>query len=252
MICDWRRRLISSLSARRCVQGALALLGREADMRTVENVLAAIVGKYAQVVTGPPEQLYCGQAHLRRWRRSDLNALVAASKASWQHLQPWMPWAQNEPDEQSSLPYLEGAETQWDDGKAFQYAIISAVGHAVVGSCSLMRRVDEGGLEIGYWVHVAHTRQGLATAAAAALTSAGLCLPGVTHVEIHVDQANVASRAVPARLSYQHVATRRRDQQAPAETGQDEIWRMTCDEWPLSRAAAIYGAHVPAADAESD
>ena len=203
------------------------------------------------MATCPPEQLSCGKAHLRRWRRSDLEALVAASKASWRHLQPWMPWAQNEPDEQSSLPFLASAETQWDAGEAFQYAIFDAVGPTVVGSCGLMRRIDEGGLEIGYWVHVAHTRQGLAAAAAAALTSAGFGLPGVSHVEIHVDQANVASSAVPARLGYQHVTTRHRDQRTPAETGQDEIWRLTCDEWPLSRAA-IYSEHVCAAHAQSD
>ncbi len=56
------------------------------------------------MVTVPQEQLSCGRAHLRRWRRSDLEALVSASRASWRHLQPWMPWAQNEPDEQSTLP----------------------------------------------------------------------------------------------------------------------------------------------------
>ncbi len=110
------------------------------------------------MVTVPQEQLSCGRAHLRRWRRSDLEALVSASRASWRHLQPWMPWAQNEPDEQSTLPYLDGAEKQWDAGYAFQYAIVGALASsAVLGSCGLMRRIDEGGLEIGYWVHVDHT-----------------------------------------------------------------------------------------------
>jgi len=101
------------------------------------------------MVMVPQEQLSCGRAHLRRWRRSDLEALVSASRASWRHLQPWMPWAQNEPDEQSTLPYLDGAEKQWDAGYAFQYAIVGAQGSsAVLGSCGLMRRIDEGGLEI--------------------------------------------------------------------------------------------------------
>lgn len=42
MIFDWRGTLVSSLSERQWVQEALALLGREADPRTVEDVLAAI------------------------------------------------------------------------------------------------------------------------------------------------------------------------------------------------------------------
>ena len=190
----------------------------------------------------PPELLTCGQAHLRRWRPDDLAALVAASKASWEHLRPWMPWAQNEPDEQSTLPFLHGAQADWGTGHAFQYAVLDAQHRsAVLGSCGLMRRIDAGGLEIGYWVHVAHTGRGLATAAAAALTAAGFGLPDVTHLEIHVDQANRPSRAVAARLGYAHLATRRKEQQAPGESGQDEVWRMTVDHWPASRAAMICG-----------
>jgi len=42
VIFDWRGTLVSSLSERQWVQEALALLGREADPRTVEDVLAAI------------------------------------------------------------------------------------------------------------------------------------------------------------------------------------------------------------------
>ncbi len=72
----------------------------------------SLLGEYLGMVTVPQEQLSCGRAHLRRWRRSDLEALVSASRASWRHLQPWMPWAQDEPDEQSTLPYLDGAEKQ--------------------------------------------------------------------------------------------------------------------------------------------
>ncbi len=192
------------------------------------------------MVTVPQEQLWCGRAHLRRWRRSDVEALVSASRASGRHLQPWMPWAQHEPDEQSTLSYLDGAEQQWDAGDAFQYAIVGApASSAVLGSCGLMRRIDDGGLEIGYWVHAHHTGQGLATAAAAALTSAGFSLPDVTHLEIHVDQANAPSRAVPAKLGYTHAETRGRDRQAPGETGQDEVWRLTKDQWSPSRAGAI-------------
>lgn len=39
------------------------------------------------------------------------------------------------------------------------------VGDEVVGGCGLHRRVGPGGLEIGYWVHAAWTRRGIAAAA---------------------------------------------------------------------------------------
>jgi len=56
------------------------------------------------------------------------------------------------------------------------------------------------GLEIGYWVHAAHTRRGHASAAAAALTTVAFTLPGIEIVEIHHDRANLASEGVPRKL----------------------------------------------------
>lgn len=113
-------------------------------------------------------------------------------------------------------------------------------GEEIAGSCGLMRRIGPNGLEIGYWVHVAHTRRGLATAAGAALTWAGLHLRDVTHLEIHIDASNVPSRAVVARLGYQHVDTRPNKQSSPGECGQDEIWQLTSEQWPASNAAGMW------------
>lgn len=52
VIFDWRGTLVSSLSERQWVQEALLLLAREADARTVEQVVAAIV-----VADGPQHRL---------------------------------------------------------------------------------------------------------------------------------------------------------------------------------------------------
>ncbi len=191
----------------------------------------------------PPEQLICGAARLRRWTVEDLPGLVAASQASWSHLRPWMPWAQSKPDEQSSLPFLQSAQEQWATGEAFEFAIrTSRLGEDVVGSCGLMRRIGPGGLEIGYWVHAGRTRCGLATAAAAALTWAGVHLQDATHLEIHVDAANLPSRGVAAKLGYQRVGGRRHDRGLPGESGQDEIWQLIAEEWPTSNAARLWRA----------
>ena len=76
---------------------------------------------------------------------------------------------------------------------------------AIVGSAGLMHRIAPGGLEIGYWVRVAHARQGIATRAVRAPTDAAFGLGWVTHVELHHDEANVASGAIPARLGFRRV-----------------------------------------------
>jgi len=52
VIFDWRGALVSGLSERQWVQEALALLGRETDTRTVEDVLGAI-----GVADGPQHRL---------------------------------------------------------------------------------------------------------------------------------------------------------------------------------------------------
>jgi ribosomal-protein-serine acetyltransferase len=54
--------------------------------------------------------------------------------------------------------------------------------------------------------------------ASAALTELAMTIPELTVVEIHHDQANVASAAIPAKLGYQHVATCRDTPEHPARS----------------------------------
>lgn len=175
----------------------------------------------------PPETLSHGQVSLRRWRQDDVAALLAAVLQSQEDLRSWMPWADRY-DEDSAAGYLRQCEAQWASGSAFAYAIIA--GDQIVGSAGLHDRVGGGGLEIGYWVHSAWTGCGIATDAAAALTSAALAIPGVGRVEIYHDAANAASGRIPAKLGYARLGERpARDlwPPAPGETGTDVVWQLT-------------------------
>lgn len=188
----------------------------------------------------PPEEIVCPPVRLRRWVPEDLPALAEASAASWEELRPWMPWAQERATEESSLPWLTSTQDQWRSGEAFQYAVVER--DAVVGSCGLMRRIGAGGLEIGYWVRTSAAGHGLGTAAAATLTWAGLRLPTVDHLEIHCDAANVRSAAIPARLGYRLVETRAKEPVTPGESEQEQVWRLTEQEWPTGAAAVRWRA----------
>ena len=99
-----------------------------------------------------------------------------------------------------------------------------------------MRRIGSDGLEIGYWVHAEFVGRGYATSAAQALTTLGLSLAGVTHIEIHHDRTNAASRRVPEKLGFKIVGERAVEATAPAETGVNCIWRMDATSWPRARA----------------
>jgi ribosomal-protein-serine acetyltransferase len=178
-------------------------------------------------VTSPAEVLSQGRVSLRRWRRDDAAALLSAVVESHEHPRPWMPWADGY-DEDRAAEYLRDCDAQWASGSAFAYAIV--VGDHIVGSAGLHKRVGDGALEIGYWVHADWTGHGIATDAAAALTAAAIALPGVDRVEIHHDAANLASGRIPAKLGYARLGQRpARDlwPRAPGETGTDLVWQFT-------------------------
>ena len=172
----------------------------------------------------PPETLEYGPVTLRRWRRYDEEAAYLAVIESMDHLQPWMPWAAGYSRE-NAAGFLAECERDWDCGDAYNYAI--TVGGRVAGSCGLMARIDPGGLEIGYWVHRAYVRRGLATAAAAALANAALALPGVDHVEIVHDELNDASAAVPRKLGFTEIGSRSLDFEPEAGNGTGIVWRLS-------------------------
>jgi RimJ/RimL family protein N-acetyltransferase len=193
-------------------------------------------------VDEPPNPLTCGPVRVRRWRVEDAPALTSAVRDSWLHLRGWMPWAQQEPDQRTQEQWLLTVHAQWVARDAFQFAVLTDDDDAVAGSIGLMRRIGPGGLEIGYWLTADHVGRGLATRAAAAVTWAGFRLTGVRHVEIRCDEANLASAAVPARLGYVLADTRAAPVDAPAETGRQQVWRLTSDEWPVSAAADVWRA----------
>ena len=174
----------------------------------------------------PGELLEHGPVVLRRWRTADTGTVCDLVLGSLEHLRPWMTWAAGfgPPD---AAQFTARCEQDWESGAAFNYAITS--GGAAVGSCGLMTRSRPGGLEIGYWVDAGHLRQGLATAAAAALVDAAFGLPGIGQVEIVHDEANVASSGVPRKLGFTEVARRPHPDgpQTPAESGTDVVWRLT-------------------------
>ncbi|MDX6688197.1 MAG: ribosomal-protein-serine acetyltransferase, partial [Baekduia sp.] len=102
---------------------------------------------------------------LRSWTEDDAPALSRAIAASVEHLRPWMAWAADEPhDDLWRRQLIRGWRQEAAAGGDETFGMW--LGDQVVGACGLHRRIGPGGLEIGYWVHAAFTRQGLATEAA--------------------------------------------------------------------------------------
>ncbi|WP_369182081.1 GNAT family N-acetyltransferase [Streptomyces sp. Y1] len=164
---------------------------------------------------------------LRRFDgEADVPELFRVIEESLEHLRPWMPWVA-EHSLGMTTAFLAGRAERWAVGEEFTYAIVQ--GGAIVGTCQLYRHEGSsgGGLEIGYWLHPAATGRGVATRAARALVAQAFRLPGVDHVDVVHDPANRASGAVPARLGFTEHLRRPAEAIAPAESGEELVWRIT-------------------------
>jgi RimJ/RimL family protein N-acetyltransferase len=172
----------------------------------------------------PPEELIGRFVTLRRYRLNDLPALKKAIEDSLDSLMGWMPWAKGSPTDESVLAFLQPAAEKFGGHSEANFAITLSATGEFVGGCSLMPRVGPEALEIGYWVHTRHQRQGIASEAAGLLANIALTLPGIRRVEIHCDEANLASRGVPSALGFRLDRIEPDEIDAPSEIGRSMIW----------------------------
>jgi RimJ/RimL family protein N-acetyltransferase len=178
-----------------------------------------------------PEEVEHDGVILRRITVEDAPALSRAATESLDHLRPWMPWATPEGTSlETQRDRLLGPATLWNSGSGYEYGIFLPDG-SLVGGCGLHRRIGPSALEIGYWVHVDHTRRGIATASAGALTAVGFGLRGIERMEIHCDEANLASASVPPKLGYRLTGRIEHVAEAPGEVGSRLIWVLYRREW---------------------
>jgi RimJ/RimL family protein N-acetyltransferase len=178
----------------------------------------------------PPERIELEDVGvvLRGYAAADVDRLYSTVEENRDHLRAHMPWADEGRHE--FVAFVTDAIAQWDRDADRNYAIIDGSGD-YVGGCGLHDRIGAGGREIGYWLAAGATGRGIATAAARALTGVALALDGVTRVEIHCDEANVRSAAVPRRLGYRLDRIEVDRISAPGDRGRSMIW-----VWPPTAA----------------
>ncbi|MET9401019.1 GNAT family N-acetyltransferase [Kitasatospora sp. NPDC002965] len=164
---------------------------------------------------------------LRRFEgEADLPEYFRVIEESLEHLRPWMSWIADHSRERTA-EFLAARPERWESGTDFTYAVV--LDGAIVGACGLFRRegTADGAREIGYWLHPGATGRGVASRSVVALVGQAFRLPGVDYVEIVHDLANRASGAVPARLGFTADVRRPAERLAPAESGEEQVWRLT-------------------------
>jgi ribosomal-protein-serine acetyltransferase len=172
---------------------------------------------------------------LRRWIPGDAQLIGAAIAENLDHLRPWMPWIAAEPQSLANrVALITQWQNEWDRGG--DVVVGAFLDGAVVGSAGLHRRRGPRVLEIGYWVHGGHIRNGYATEIASALTTAAFTVPSIDRVEIHHDKANIASSGVPRRLGFTFGEESPNSVLAPGEVGIDCRWFVERQQWPTAAA----------------
>jgi len=162
---------------------------------------------------GPPApyRIETERLVIRCYEPADAARLKEAVDSSLEHLRPWMPWAESEPqtlEEKTDL--MKYFRSSFDTGENFTYGIFRSGEAELLGGTGLHERIGPGGLEIGYWIRASATRQGYVTESTAALTRVGFEICEADRIEIRVEPGNDASMGVPRKLGFLEEATLRR------------------------------------------
>ncbi|MGW6448406.1 GNAT family N-acetyltransferase [Lentzea sp. NPDC055074] len=157
---------------------------------------------------------------------ADAEELLRVVTESLPHLRAWMPWAAGGYDETMLAEFLADAAEGWARGTLFPHAI--TVDGAIIGVVTANRSKEPEVVEIGYWLHPAHTGRGHVTAATAELVEFAFALDGVDRVQIWHDEANVASGGVPRRLGFTEIdrLTPPREPAIGNRVGVDVVWEL--------------------------
>jgi RimJ/RimL family protein N-acetyltransferase len=173
----------------------------------------------------PVERLELDGVTLRRSDAGDAEAVADAVAANLERLAAWMPWATPAAaTPEHAHERVSRMREEWAAGTTYEYLAVDPVTDVPVGFFGLHRRIGEGGIEIGYWLTAEAEGHGLASAAVRALTDVALGLRGVRRVEIHCDEANLRSQAVPRRLGYRLDRVEAQQVETPRGTDRQMIW----------------------------
>jgi len=201
-------------------------------------------------INGPAYRIVTDRLVIRCYHPIDAPLLKEAIDASVEHLRPWMPWVEQEPETlQTKIDRLRRFRGEFDLGRDFIYGIFDPTESKLLGGSGLHTRAGEHAREIGYWIHADFINQGLATESSAALTKVAFEIEGIDRVEIHCAPNNIRSTTIPKKLGFQHEATlRRRLHNKDDEPRDTMIWSLFAMDYPGSPGSEVKIQAYDAAD----
>lgn len=178
---------------------------------------------------------------IRCYDPKDAPMLLDAITESLNHLRPWMPWTKDEPTTvEEKVNLLRRFRGQFDLGEDYVFGIFNKSETEVLGSTGLHTRAGELAREIGYWIHINHINQGLASEAVRSLTKVGFEIEKLSRIEIHCSSDNLLSQRIPKKIGYK--LQQPVDQKAGGVLNDRDakmIWTMSKQEYEHTRTAQI-------------
>lgn len=134
---------------------------------------------------------------LRPYQITDVVQMFTAIKESFAELRPYMPWCHENYAVGETRSWVESTAKNWQEGLAYDFAIIDPRDGAFLGGCSLnhVNTLDRWA-NLGYWVRSTRARRGIATTAALLAAHFGFGELKFNRLEIVVAVENSASRRV--------------------------------------------------------
>ena len=172
---------------------------------------------------------------LRSCRSGDGPARLEATRGSYEHLRPWMPWAKEVETEEESERLVRMFRARWLLSEDFAIAICDLDDRRFLGTCGYHLR--EGPLsvkiaEMGMWIRVEEAGKGLGTAALRALLEWGFTEWPWERLSWRCDVENVASVRVAEKVGMVREGTLRQQATLVGEARRDTAcFAMLKSEW---------------------
>lgn len=181
-----------------------------------------------------PRRIASDVLELRAFSLNDVDVAFEAVTESLAEVRQWLWWAQGSLDENTYREFVWAQSENFVNDVEWRYFVVDRLSNNLVGGASidLVNSSDAQLANVGYWIRTSCTRRQFATRTAGLLTDVAFThLPEISHVEIGMDVANVASARIPAKLGFSLQGEFEKPTRAPGHTGRGFIWTLSRAEW---------------------
>lgn len=180
-----------------------------------------------------PDEIVVDDAIVLRAKSSDMfEAFAVVARENRSHLEGWLPWAANTPDESSVTHYHFAPEKKAANETADWDIYVSGQMSGAIGIKT--REENSRILEIGYWLAKNAVGKGIVAKSTETLVDLIFNETDTPAIEIACDKANIKSAAVAVRCGFtldREVDRTHSQNKAPLETDTGQFYKLTRKQW---------------------